>query len=40
VKFVELESVFQFVFETILGLAPDQDQGKIDFAKLGSPGTS
>ena len=35
VKFVELESVFQFVFETILGLDPDRDMGKI-FTKLGT----
>ena len=35
VKFVELESIFQFVFETILGLDPDRDGGKI-FAKLGA----
>jgi hypothetical protein len=35
VKFVELESIFQFVFETILGLDPDRDLGKI-FAKLGT----
>ena len=36
VKFVELESVFQFVFETVLGLDPDQDMGKTVFAKLGT----
>jgi hypothetical protein len=35
-KFVELESVFQFVFETVLGLDPDQDMGKTVFAKLGT----
>jgi hypothetical protein len=36
VKFVELESIFQFVFETILGLDPQRDVGKIAFAKLGT----
>jgi hypothetical protein len=36
VKFVELESVFQFVFETVLGLDPDRDMGKIVFARLGT----
>ena len=36
VKFVELESVFQFVFETVLGLDPNRDMGKIVFARLGT----
>lgn len=36
VKFVELESVFQFIFETILGLDAEKDQGNIVFARLGT----
>jgi hypothetical protein len=36
VKFVELESIFQFLFETILGFDPDRDVGKTIFAKLGT----
>jgi hypothetical protein len=36
VKFVELESVFQFVFETILRLDRDMDMGGVIFAKLGT----